>query len=217
MMKVVIIGGRGNGTMIASVIEDCGKKGMDIECVGFLNDFDDKVMDYPVLGKIRDNSWKNLSDEYFFITGLSTVQKAIERYQLLNSLDIPLSRYATIIHPDSFIPDNFAIGKGSIIMPYAVVGPDVLIGNHVMMWNQSFIGQCSQIGDFAFIANNSTIGASVKAGIGVHIASNCSIRERTVIGDFAVVGLGSVVINNVNDYDVVVGNPAKTIRNLANT
>ena len=65
--KIVIIGGRGNGTVIASTIEDWRKTGSDIECVGFLNDDEFEINGYPVLGKIRNDDWKKLPEDYKFI------------------------------------------------------------------------------------------------------------------------------------------------------
>jgi len=43
LKKIVIIGGRGNGMVIASTIEDCKLAGEAKECVGFLNDNESKI------------------------------------------------------------------------------------------------------------------------------------------------------------------------------
>ena len=41
---------------------------------------------------------------------------------------------------------------------------------------------------------------------------NASVKQQTVIGDFGYVGLGAVVIKNVEEHTIVVGNPAKELR-----
>jgi acetyltransferase EpsM len=66
--------------------------------------------------------------------------------------------------------------------------------------------------EYSSIATNSVVGAHVHIGKGVHIGSNATIREKIRIGDYSFVGMGSVVIEDVPDYAVVVGNPAKVLR-----
>jgi len=44
------------------------------------------------------------------------------------------------------------------------------------------------------------------------IGHGAIIKPEIVIGDGAIVGAGSVVTKNVEDYTIVAGNPAKTIR-----
>ncbi|MCD4653899.1 hypothetical protein K8T06_08170 [bacterium] len=76
-MRIVIIGGRGNGTVIAATIEDCRKAGQKIECIGFMNDNEKEMNAYPVLGGINQDSWKNLSEDVKFIYALSTVKRLL--------------------------------------------------------------------------------------------------------------------------------------------
>ena len=52
----------------------------------------------------------------------------------------------------------------------------------------------------------------VKIGENVWIGSNVLITPGVTIGEGAVIGMGSVVTNNVPNYAVVGGNPAKTIK-----
>ncbi len=52
----------------------------------------------------------------------------------------------------------------------------------------------------------------------VHIGSNCWIGEKVVIlpgvtiGDYSIVGAGSIVTKNIPPYTIAVGNPAKVIK-----
>ena len=214
-MKVVIIGGRGNGTVIASTIEDCRKNNYDIECVGFLSDSNEKyINNYPILGKVDKESWMRLSKSYFFIYALSSVKKAKERYNLLLDLEIPLDRFATIIHPSAVVSQEAIIGKGVVLMPFSQVGPNSKIGNHSLLLSQSFVGHDTTLGEMVFVANNATIGGNLNIGNGAHIGSNSSILENLNIGEFSVIGLGSVVVKDVSILTIVVGNPAKKLKEI---
>lgn len=212
-MKIVIIGGRGNGTVIASTIEACKNAGQDIECTGFLNDTEREIDGYPVLGPITKEAWEKL-DGHYFIYALSTVKQAYQRHKLLKELEIPEKKFANIIHPTVVVSGKAKLGYGVVLMPLVVVSPDVAIGNHTQLYAQSFIGHDSTLGEMAFVANNASVGGRVIVQDGVHIGSNSSIVERVTIGKYSIVGLAAVVTKDVAPFDVVVGNPARVIRSL---
>ena len=99
-------------------------------------------------------------------------------------------------------------------MPLALVGPGVIIGNHSMLLGQSFVGHDTTLDEMVFVANNATVGGNIKIQRGVHVGSNSSILEHIVVQEYAVIGLGAVVVKDVSAYNVVVGNPAKVIKIL---
>ena len=212
-MNIAIIGGRGNGTVIASTIEDCLKAGsISFEKVCFLNDNETIINGYTVVGKIQNGDWRSLSENFMFIYAMSNIKQARERYDLLLKLDIPKERFLNIIHPSAVVSNKANIGNGIAIMPNAIISPNVTIGDHTLIYAQSFIGHDTEIGSMAFIANNASIGGRVKIKNGAHIGSNSSILERLEIGEFSICGLGSVVLENVDPYQIVAGNPAKIIK-----
>ena len=49
---------------------------------------------------------------------------------------------------------------------------------------------------------------------GASIGANATILPGIQVGKFSIVGAGSVVTKDVHDYQVVVGNPAKQIRDI---
>ena len=51
-------------------------------------------------------------------------------------------------------------------------------------------------------------------GKGASIGANATILAGVRIGEYGMVGAGSVVVKDVPDYAVVVGNPAKILRYL---
>jgi len=211
MKKVVIIGGKGTGTAIASAIDDCRKAGHNIECAGFLNDYEKELCGYKVLGGVKNREWERLPDEYLFIIAFSNIQNAYEKHKLVKELNIPESRFANVIHPTAVVSINVTFGYGVVIMPFVYVGPDVTLHNHTQIMGHSYIAHDCVLGEMAFVANSASINGFVTVGQGVHIGNNSSILEKLSVGDYAVVGMGSVVISNVHPFSKVAGNPAKTI------
>ena len=213
MVRIAIIGGLGNGTVIASTIEDCRKAGQPIEVAGFLNDADIKeIQGYPVLGGIRNGDWKNLPQDIMFIYALTTIKKAHERYELLKDLEIPVERFGSVVHPTAVVSEKVEIGLGVAVMPMALVSPGVRVGNHSHLFAQTFVGHDSTIGEFAFLSANSHTGGNVTVRNGAHIGIMSTSIEHLTIGEFSIVGAGSVVLKDVPDHSIVVGNPARVIR-----
>ena len=214
MRKIIIIGGKGNGTVLASTIEDLNKKKKTWKILGFLNDSNEKTLNsYPILGKISKNLINNYlkhKDIYFCWTliAVNLKEKSADR---LESLNIPANRFASIIHPTANISNKTKIGFGVSIHPFVNIGPNVVLGNHVQIFSNSIIGHDTKIRDYSYVANSSSIGAKIELKRGSFIGSNSSLIENIKIGKWSTVGLGSVVINSVDDKSVVAGNPAKKI------
>ena len=120
------------------------------------------------------------------------------------------------------------IGASCNICSHCFIENDVSIGNNVTIKNGVQIWDGSLIEDDVFIGPNVTFtndkmprskkypnkfnGPHIKKG--ASIGANSTILSGIVIGEFAMVGAGSVVTKNVPDHAVVVGNPASVIRYL---
>jgi UDP-3-O-[3-hydroxymyristoyl] glucosamine N-acyltransferase len=62
------------------------------------------------------------------------------------------------------------------------------------------------------VGSNVTIAGSVIIGRNCYIGSGTGVRNGLRIGDRALAGLGSNIIRNVAEGDVVAGNPARALR-----
>jgi acetyltransferase EpsM len=59
------------------------------------------------------------------------------------------------------------------------------------------------------------VAGNVRVGAGCELGSMSSIRQGTTIGSGCTIGMGSVVVADVPDHAVVVGNPARLLRSHA--
>lgn len=99
----------------------------------------------------------------------------------------------------------------------AVVGPSLYIGHAtgVIVNSTATIGENCNLSPFTVIRSNK--GKAATIGDNVYIGPHVSIVEAVTIGNGAVIGAGSVVIRDVPEQGVVVGNPARIIpSDLAN-
>ena len=125
-------------------------------------------------------------------------------------------RFPVLVHPRALMsdPSSIIVGKGTIICAGVVLTTDISISEHVLINLNTTIGHDCIIGAFSSIMPGVNVAGEVTIGTSVLLGSGSNIRNRVRIGDRCKVGMGAVVIRNVNDDDTVVGVPAKT--NLTN-
>ena len=127
------------------------------------------------------------------------------------------------IRESNEIGDNVSIGTLSVIEHH------VVIGNNVRIHSQVFVPEYSILQDGAWLGPNVVLtnakyplspgvkdnlkGPTIKKG--AKIGANATILPGVVIGENALVGAGSVVVRDVPNGTVVVGNPAKIIKNIS--
>jgi acetyltransferase-like isoleucine patch superfamily enzyme len=127
------------------------------------------------------------------------------------------------IREQNEIGDNVSIGTLSVIEHH------VKIGSHVRIHSQVFIPEYSILEDGAWLGPNVVLtnaryplspdakknlkGPTIKKG--AKIGANATVLPAVVIGENALVGAGSVVVDDVPAGAVVAGNPARVIKHIS--
>jgi len=214
MKKLLIIGGKGNGTLVLTVVENINKFHKEWEVLGFLNDREvDPIMGFPILGKVEPNVVnKYLKDpEVYFFYALISVKLNFNFLPKLESLKIPRTRFATLVDPSAVIANNVKIGYGTCISPLCCINSYSRIGDFVQIWSQVIIATGAILKNYSYVAANSYIGAYVEMSEGAYVGPSVSILEFVKMGKWSLAGMGSVVVKDVPEYTKVVGNPSRII------
>ena len=117
-----------------------------------------------------------------------------------------------------FLSQHAAKVTGISISPEAKIGKRVFIDHGIGV----VIGATAMIEDDVTILHGVTLGARravegrrhpyVKKG--AFIGANAQLLGTNTIGAFSKVGAGAIVLNNVTDKTIVVGNPDRTVNKL---
>jgi sugar O-acyltransferase (sialic acid O-acetyltransferase NeuD family) len=209
MDKVIIIGGSGAAIVIGEAINDAKEKfNAKAEFIGLLNDADDEIRGYPVLGKLKDVK-KFIDKGYKFLFTIYKMGGQPERIKLFKSLNIPPENLFTFIHPLAFVSPSVSLDSGCVVMPNASISAGTKIGVCSLIMSNTSIGHDNKINDHCFFTANSCVGSHVNIGTGVWVGMNATIRGKQKIGNYAAIGIGSILVKDVPDSELWLGSPAK--------
>ena len=127
-------------------------------------------------------------------------------------------QFFSIADPTHLQFENATVGEGAILCANTMITGDAEIGIHFHANIYSYVAHDCQIGDYVTFAPRVSCNGRVHIGDRVYVGTGALLKQGAhdrplSIGHGAVIGMGAVVLDDVAAGDVVVGNPARVIRN----
>jgi acetyltransferase-like isoleucine patch superfamily enzyme len=130
--------------------------------------------------------------------------------------------FNVVIHEDTVIGDSVRIGDNTIIGRGCSIGDRVSIDENCSIGPQTTIEEDVHVASSVATANDPHPGSASAMcargpvlSRGAQIGTNSTVLPFVVVGQYALVGAGSVVTRNVRSGTVVVGNPARFLKNTS--
>lgn len=213
--KVLIIGGDGHGSVIASCINDNRNKIPDyeFEVAGFINDYETHIDNYPVLG--NTNEIKNLvTKDYYFAWGIHLIGRNVLTYNTFKRMNIPPDRLVTIVHHSAFIGEGVILDPGVLVMAHTYIGPRTQIGLGSMVKANVCIGHDVTCGPLCHFAMGAIVGSFTQIGTCSDVALGSVTLEKVKIDNFSMLGAHSLLTHNIPEGQIYIGSPAKYFRDI---
>ena len=216
--KVVIIGGEGNGGVIASAIEDNRKRFNDYEwdVVGFVNDFEQTVCGYPVIGKMADIPRLLEQTNYYFSWAIHLVGRNYKTAEMFAMANIPEKRLATIVHKSAFIGEGVTLDPGAFVMYNCYIGPNAHIGKCSLVMANCSIGHDTYIDDICHCSVGAIMTGYSKLSFCSDLAVGSTLIAYKVVGKYSMVAANAVATHDVPEGEIWAGTPAKLLKKMSN-
>jgi acetyltransferase EpsM len=120
--------------------------------------------------------------------------------------------FATLVHPSARVSSRSSLGEGSILSVGVIVASHTHLGRHVIVNRGALIGHHTEIGDYVTIHPGANIAGACSIGDAAYIGMGAVVIDHITIGSHSVVGAGAVVTKDVPGNVLVVGVPAKIVK-----
>jgi sugar O-acyltransferase (sialic acid O-acetyltransferase NeuD family) len=195
-----LYGASGHCKVIIDIIKSSTE--MIVEGVFDDNKRDNTILDIPVI-EFSNFKQKKIEELIISVGNNATRKKLAEAIQ---------TNYISVIHKSAVISKYAIINDGTVVMANAVVNAASIIGKHCIINSCAVVEHDCELSNYVHIAPNTALAGNVKVGEGSQIGIGATVIQGVTIGKWVTIGAGSVVIEDVPDFAVVVGNPAKVIK-----
>lgn len=139
------------------------------------------------------------------------------REKISNEFILKKCNLINAIHATAIVVPSAKIGVGNMIGIYSIVNSNARLGNGCIINTNVIIEHDTLVENYSSISPGAVIGGRVIIREKAFISSNSTIHARVEIGSKSIIGMSSVVTKNVENKEMVYGNPAKFIRKVTDS
>lgn len=211
MKKIAIFGSSSFGREVADICHELG-----FEDMVFIDDYTDAAEATGIrIFKNHDvGSLEAKGYEFAIGVGAPEIRQKI-------AAEFPDLPYPNLVHPSSTFGrgqrEAIENSRGNIIAAGVRLSHNIELGNFTVLNLNAVVGHDCILEDYVSIMSGSLISGNVAIREGVYIGCGVSVingtaQQKIEIGKNSVVGMGAVVLRDVNEDSKVFGNPARQMR-----
>jgi sugar O-acyltransferase (sialic acid O-acetyltransferase NeuD family) len=209
--NIVVIGSAGHAKVVIDVIEKEGK----YKLVGLVDSFKqglERIYGFGLMG--TEDVLQPLVANGTISGGIIAIGDNWKRHLMAEKIKalVPDFEFISAVHPSAEIARGVKIGDGTVVMAGAVVNSDSRIGDFCILNTNASLDHDSVMEDFSSLAPNATTGGNVMIGEFSAISLGANIVHGHGIGKHTVIGAGALVLDDIPEYCIAYGTPAKVIR-----
>ena len=208
-MILVIYGYGGHGLEVEELARIINIQENKWDRVIFVDDTPSKIDNKKVFS-FEDIISKHKPEDIEFMVGIG---EPVIREKIFNKVKERGYNFATLVHPSASVAGNARIEEGTVICYNAYVSVDTYLAENSLVQPMSVVGHGCMIGKNSVISAFVSMGGNSRIGDNSFVGMNVPIKQGAVIGSGSVVGMGSVVVRDIPDGVVAVGNPARPMKN----
>jgi sugar O-acyltransferase (sialic acid O-acetyltransferase NeuD family) len=125
---------------------------------------------------------------------------------------LPRERLTSLVDPSTFVSPAARIGLGCVIYPNCFVGHNAVLGERVFSLAGSVVNHDDVLADRVVLCSHVSLAGHVHVEADCYLGQACTVRQFVRIGRNCLIGMGSVVLRDVAPHSVMVGNPARRLR-----
>lgn len=152
-----------------------------------------------------DFDWNSV-DAFVLGIGDNIIRKKVAELILLKKKEI-----LNVTHPLAVISLTSKFGVGNFISANVIVNALAKIGNFCILNSGCIVEHECVIEDTVHIAPGVVLAGNVSVGENSFIGANTVVKQGVNIGKNVTIGAGSVVLKDIPDNEIWVGNPARKL------
>jgi len=206
MKTLAILGASGHGKVVADIALASGWDSVEF--------YDDN---WPNCSQV--SRWPVIGDSHSLLLSCNKYQGVMvaighneTRLKKARQLEEAGALFWLIQHPSAVLSPFAVLGKGTVVMPGAMINVDAKIGRHCIINTGATIDHDCLLADGVHISPGAHLAGTVTVDDCAWIGIGACVHQQRSIGKGAVVGAGAAVIDDVHENETVAGVPAKRLK-----
>lgn len=212
MQDIVVIGAGGHAKVVVDAIA-AGQEFRTVAVCALADEVGGEVLGVPIVGTNEDLPRLRAEGTTFAAIGIGSVGNTDARAAAVTAARAAGLNMPAIVHPRAIVSTHAELGEGVFVAAGAVIGPGARVGAFALVNTGVIVDHDCEIGEFVHLSPGVALSGGVRIGDGTHVGTGVATIQYLSIGSDVLIGAGAVVVEDIPDGVLVIGNPARIVRN----